>query len=263
MPDTPLNLFADFGWLQWIAAAVVGVLVGFSKSGVPTSGVLVVVLLAILFNGRLAVGVMLPLLIFADMFAVAWFHRHTKWQELRHIAGWVIPGLILGALFLWKVGQSSFGAVAMNRAIGAIVLMLIAVHLYRLHKSGPLRSAWMYPVSGILAGFTTTVSNAAGPVMAIYLSGARLSPVQFVGTNAWFFCLVNISKLPILIGLSMHDPRYAFITPKGLWFDLIVSPFVVAGLYSGRWLLRRIPPVLFERLIIGLSALSAVWLLVR
>ncbi len=263
MLDHPLSLFADFGWLHWLAAAAVGVLVGFSKSGVPTSGVLVVVLLAILFNGRLAVGVMLPLLIFADVFAVIWYHRHTRWQELRHIAGWVAPGLALGALFLWKVGQSSAGAMAMNRAIGGIVLALIAVHLYRLHRSGPLRSNWMYPVSGILAGFTTTVSNAAGPVMAIYLSGARLSPIQFVGTNAWFFCLVNLSKLPILIGLSVHDPRYAFITPKGLWFDLIVSPFVIAGLYSGRWILRRIPSALFERLIIGLSAVSAIWLLIR
>ena len=67
---------------QWILGGVAALFVGISKTGVPGAGILVVPLLAAVFGGRPTVGIMLPMLIFADCFAVAWYKRHAQWDKL-------------------------------------------------------------------------------------------------------------------------------------------------------------------------------------
>ncbi|BCW98807.1 MAG: hypothetical protein KatS3mg024_1634 [Armatimonadota bacterium] len=68
--------------LEWALALASAALVGFSKTGVPGTGILVVPLMAALFGGRQSVGTLLPMLIFADCFAVAWYRRHARWDRL-------------------------------------------------------------------------------------------------------------------------------------------------------------------------------------
>ena len=99
------------------------------------------------------------------------------------------------------------------------------------------------------------MGNAAGPVMSIYLVSQRLDKQEFLGTSAWFFFLVNLSKLPLFYGLSM-------ITPQTLQFDLVLLPVVVGGALAGAWLLRHIPQRLFNTLVLLLAGVAAVRLLV-
>ena len=54
-----------------------------------------------------------------------------------------------------------------------------------------------------MAGFGTTVGNAAGPIMGIYLIMMGFDKKQLMGSGAWFFLIVNTSKLPIFIYHAM------------------------------------------------------------
>ena len=107
---------------------------------------------------------------------------------------------------------------------------------------------------GILAGFTTLVANAAGPLMSIYLIAMRLPKMEYVGTAAVFFMLLNLFKVPFMADLGL-------ITFASFTFNLYLLPAVLAGALIGRWLLRRIDQGLFENLVLALSAIAGILLL--
>jgi len=134
-----------------------------------------------------------------------------------------------------------------------LVLVLLALEVVR-RRIGWLELPhrwWFTAVAGALAGFGTTVGNAAGPVMSVYLVSHRLGKQEFVGTAAWFFLIVNVSKLPLFVGLGM-------ITSGTLGFGLVVLPMVLVGAASGLYLLRKIPQRAFDRVVLTLAGLAAI-----
>ncbi|HEY8903240.1 MAG TPA: sulfite exporter TauE/SafE family protein, partial [Chthoniobacterales bacterium] len=109
-------------------------------------------------------------------------------------------------------------------------------------------------VAGCVGGVTTMLANAAGPIMSIYLLACRLPKMELVGTAAWFFFVVNLSKIPFSASLGLIDH-------ESLWLTLILAPLVIVGAASGKWLLTRINQPLFEALLIVFSVLAAIRLL--
>jgi uncharacterized protein len=141
--------------------------------------------------------------------------------------------------------------------IGGIVLTLLALHLVRRRRppgETPELGAWAAPVFGALAGFTTLVANAAGPLMIIYLLSMRLPKLEYMGTGAYFFLLINLFKVPFMVNLGLIDAR-------SFTGNLLLLPAVIAGALVGRVVLRRIDQKLFENLALGLSAAAGLKLL--
>ncbi len=117
-------------------------------------------------------------------------------------------------------------------------------------------------LTGLGAGFTTMVSNAAGPIMQIYLAAHKISKEQFVGTLAWYFFIMNVSKLPIYAFLNKVNPQNPIITLHGFSFNLITFPIIFLGVHIGRWLLPRISQKTFETVVLVLAGVAAVKLVV-
>lgn len=246
---------------QWIFGASAALLVGISKTGVPGVGILVVILLANVFGGRPSVGIMLPMLIFGDVFAVLWYRRHAQWDKLIVLLPWVLAGMVLGSFALWVTGKIGGNKDVLNLVIGVLVLAMLALHFVQKRLNIAPRSSAGVASTGTAAGFATTVSNAAGPVMAIYLAGHRLPKEQFMGTIAWYFFIINLSKLPIYFALTALNPAKPIITGESLTFNFITFPAVLGGVYFGKWLLPRIPQKTFDAVILVLAAASAVKLI--
>ena len=106
----------------------------------------------------------------------------------------------------------------------------------------------------MVAGFATTLANAAGPVMNLYLLARRLPKQQFIATGAWFFLVINLSKLPIYAG-------HGLIHTRSLLFDLVLVPPVLLGAAIGRRVAARLPQHTFELLVLALSAAAAALLM--
>ncbi|MFD6672575.1 TSUP family transporter, partial [Streptomyces diastaticus] len=107
---------------------------------------------------------------------------------------------------------------------------------------------------GVLGGFTTMVANAGGPVMSLYLLSAGFRKLGFLGTSAWFFLIVNTSKVPFSVGLGLIDG-------PSLLLDAVLVLLVVPGALLGRALAHRINQVLFERLVLAATVAGGVQLL--
>ncbi|TQK18390.1 hypothetical protein FBY40_0877 [Microbacterium sp. SLBN-154] len=238
----------------WVLLAVAAVVIGLSKTAVPGAGTLAVAAFAAVLPARESTGTILLLLILADMFAITMYVRHVNWRALLRLAPAIVAGLLVGVLFL-AVADDAW----VKRTIGVLLLGVIAVTLWRrrmasaLVEGPPRRGA--AAVYGTLGGFTTMVANAAGPVMSMYFLAARFPVKEFLGTAAWLFAIVNISKVPFSVGLGL-------ITVPGLVLDAILAPLVVAGALGGRWIADRIDQRLFERLVIVLTVVGAVYLLI-
>ena len=247
-----------FDATAWLFAAFAAVVVGLSKTGVPGLGMLAVAIFANLMPTKQASGFVLPLLIFGDLVAVFSYRQHTEWSHLRRLFLWTGAGVVLGTLAMRVIDNRQAQVL-----VGGLIVALVALHVWRKRQTAtqtasattaPAHGAWFAPTIGVLAGFTTLVANAAGPLMAIYLLAMRLPKMAFVGTAATFFLLLNLFKVPFMIGLGL-------ITTDSFSFNLALAPAVLAGAFLGRWLLPRVSQAWFERIALALSAAAGLKLL--
>ena len=145
--------------------------------------------------------------------------------------------------------------------IGVIIVSLCILGYWRRYltvRGRQTTETWHWTLAaalGVTSGFITLVANAAGPLMAIYLVAMRLPKMQFVGTAAVFFMVLNLVKVPFMVNLGL-------ITAQSFEFNLMLAPAVLLGAFAGRWLLTRINQQLFEKLVLGLSAIAGVLLIV-
>jgi hypothetical protein len=163
----------------------------------------------------------------------------------------VAVGMLVGGLFLGQLNNES-----MRNFLGGFVLLLLVLEGIARHLNlGKFKRLRTFAVLiGIMAGFGTTVGNSAGPIMGIYLIMMGLDKKQFMGTGAWFFLIVNTSKLPIFIYHEM-------IGLDTLEFFACMLPFIVLGTFLGRKLLTVLSQKIFNYLVLLFAALSSLWLL--
>lgn len=239
---------------QWGLAVVAAMLIGVAKTGFGGLGMLSVAMFAHLMPAKQATGVVLPLLCAGDIVAVLMYRQHAQWAYLWRLFPWTAAGVIVGYFALGRIDDYQARVL-----IGTIVLTLIGLHVLRKRKPAVEATAsehgtWFAPTIGVLAGFTTLVANAAGPLMAIYLLAMRLPKMHFVGTSAVFFLLINFFKVPFMMHLDL-------VNASSLWLNLMLLPALLIGTWFGRRLLQRVNQRVFENVILGLSAIAGLKLL--
>ncbi|MFD7437776.1 sulfite exporter TauE/SafE family protein [Streptomyces sp. NPDC059861] len=255
-----MTLWHITGW-EFAALAFAALLVGFSKTAVSGANTVSLAIFAAVLPARASTGVLLPILIAGDVLAVLTYRRHAHWPTLWRLFPAVAAGVVLGTLFLVWADDG-----IVRTSIGAILLLMAGVTSWRRRageatdeepdsvSSGPGRiKARSY---GVLGGFTTMVANAGGPVMSMYLLSAGFRKLGFLGTSAFFFLIVNVSKVPFSAGLGLIDGR-------SLLLDAALVLFVVPGAILGKWAVNRMDQRLFERLVIAATVVGGVQLLLR
>lgn len=236
--------------------AIAAFLVGLSKTGLPGSALISIPLFASIVEGRLIPGTTLPVLIVADVFAVAWYRQHARWDVLRPLAPWIAVGYAAGSAFFVAVGAATG---KLETAIGVIVLGIVVLQVWRMIRRRPARAARPVEIAayGASGGFTTFVANASGPIINSYLVGLRLGKHELMGTSAWLYLVLNVSKIPFYVALGAWTEGGPFFTAESLLFDLALVPAIVAGVFAGRSLFHRIPQEAFVIVVLVFSALGA------
>jgi uncharacterized protein len=240
--------------LIWCFAVLGAFMVGVSKAGITGLSILSIALFTQVFpSSKQASGLILPLLIFGDFVAVFAYRKHTQWRHLWRMFPWTALGVVLGYLTLGRISDHTAKIM-----IGSIIVSLAALSMWRRYVSVREEHAASFHWSiaalvGIMVGFITLIANAAGPLMAIYLVAMRLPKMEYVGTAAVFFLLLNLFKVPFMVDLGL-------ITTASFGVNLMLAPAVLVGALAGRWLLMRVNQNLFELLVLVLSAIGGILL---
>jgi uncharacterized protein len=241
-----------------VFAALGALMVGVSKAGIPGLSILSIALFNHVFaSAKQASGLILPLLIFGDFVAVFSYRKHTQWRYLWRLFPWTAAGVVLGYFTLGRISDQ-----AARILVGWIIIALAALSLWRRYAASAAapddeqKPAYHWSLGaaiGVTAGFITLIANAAGPLMAIYLIAMRLPKMEYVGTAAVFFMLLNLFKVPFMVDLGL-------ITTQSFGFNLALAPAVVLGALAGRWLLKHLNQNLFELSVLLLSAIGGILL---
>ena len=239
--------------LQWCLATAAAFGMGLSKGGLAGVGLFHVIVFAFLFGARESTGIVLPLLLVADVCAVTAFTQHARWDYVRRMLPPACVGVAVATLFMRTLSEARY-----KPLIGWTVLVLAVLQLVRTYRPGwlgdvPHTRAAVWTI-GLLAGATTMLANAAGPLITIYCLAVGLPKFEVVGTLAWFFFIINAFKVPFSAGLGL-------IHADTLLFNALLIPAVVAGVFGGRWLLQRIPQQAFNLLMLAFAALAALRLI--
>ena len=245
--------------MQWAFLMAAAFIQGMSKGGVPGLTVMAIPLVAMVIPGKASTGLVLPMLVVGDLFALFYWRRSVSARDLLRALPWALAGVVAGWRLLDRIDDAQ-----MRPIIGATVLFILALQVWRKFRERPgqpepapagraarhLFAAFM----GSLGGVTTMLANAAGPVIGAYLLSLRLSKATFLGTSAWFFFVVNWVKVPFMVEQEM-------ITTASLGANLRMIPALVAGVAAGIVVARRLKQKTFDWLVIALAGLASLKLL--
>lgn len=243
----------DLSPAHWALALAAAAALGVGKAGLGGLSLVHVLVFAFLFGARDSTGIVLPMLLVGDVCAVTAYHQHARWDYVRRMLPPACLGVIAGAALMRGLGDAEFKPV-----IGWIILALAVLQLLRLQRpdwfGAVPHTRWFAWTLGLLAGVTTMLANAAGPIFVLYCLAVALPKFEMVGTSAWFFFLINAFKVPFSAGLGLIDRQT-------LLLNAALAPAVVAGVLGGRWIVYRIPQRTFDLLLIGFAALAALRLI--
>lgn len=254
LPGVPLPVF-------WLLVGMAIVIQGISKSGFAGgAGILSLPLMMLVMPVDKVTASLLPLLILCDFNAV-YHHWHNKdWGPIRAIYFPAIAGILAGAAVWWWIGREGVEhySLPIKRFVGVIAIVF---GLYILARERSLAWAERHQggrgaavAAGVAAGFTSTIAHAAGPIVSLYMYSLGMNKSLFVGTVAWTFTLINLTKLPFYLGVGLIDPGV-------LGFDLVLVPLIPLGSWLGHWMHHRVSEWWFSRVILVLTLVAGVQLL--
>lgn len=240
--------------LEWVILFVSAILIGMSKTGIQGISMLAVPIMAITFGAKPSTGLILPMLCTADLIAVLYYRRIAEWKYIIKLLPAALAGFAI-ALAVDKVVPASEFKHLMGGCLAVVLLVMFWSE--RKGKENNLSSQWWYgPVFGLIGGFTTMIGNAAGPVMAIYLLSIKMPKYSFVGTNAWFFMVINFLKIPVQV-LAWNN-----LTSHTLMLDAMALPFILIGGILGILLVKRLPENGFRRITAAVTCGSVFMLII-
>ena len=225
-----------------------------SKAGLKGMGISVVILMALVYKAKASTGILIPMLITADIIAVVYYRRAVRWDYLKRFLPWMIAGVLFGTYIGKGMPEEIF-----KKGMATIILIsvLIMFAWERYDKSKIPDTLWFTGSMGFAAGFTTMIGNLAGAFSNIFFLASRIPKVEFIGTAAWMFFFINLFKLPF------HIFVWKTVDWQSAAVNLYLVPAIFLGMFLGIHILKRINNDFFRKMILILTALGAIVILLK
>lgn len=218
----------------WVTLAAVA-LVGLSKGGLGGAFALMgVPVMSLVMPPVLAAAVLLPILLMMDAVSLWIWRRWHDWEVLKVM----LPAAMIGIAVGWAAAAVTSDAFV-RLLVGLVALGFSARWWFgRFLGSAPRyvsRMGWLW---GAIAGFTSFVAHAGGPLFQIQVLPKRLDPKLYTGTSVLFFAVVNLVKvLPYALLGKFEAPV--------LWSALLMLPLAIVSVRAGAGIIRRMGPEVF------------------
>jgi uncharacterized membrane protein YfcA len=230
-------------------------LVGLSKGGLPSVGMMAVPLLSLCMPPMQAAALLLPVFVMSDVVGVWLYRKQFSAPNLKIL----IPAGILGVFIGWLTT-----AVVSDQVIAFLIGSVgVGFCLNTWLRQLPQKPQTVNKFKGIfwgtLTGFTSFISHSGAPPFQVYMLPQRLPKLVFAGTSTLLFAVINAAKI---IPYQNLQPYHQ----DNLIQAAILLPFAWVGTMLGAYLTQRINDRLFFLCVqIGLFGISlklifdAVW----
>lgn len=234
---------------QWLILNFTAFMYGFNKTGIVGCGVVCTPLMLFAFTAGETIGIVLPLLIIADIVTIIVMRHSVRWMHVMKALPWAFAGIITGwliARYAVSHDDGGGGDALLRRIIALSLVLLMLFGFYLKARPTLVRSeigkptkTWFACFMGIMGGITTMLANNGGPAWVVYLMTLGLGVKEFIGTAAWLFFIQNVTKVPFGIQLG-------FINADALSLIPYLLPALAAGLAVGVLAAKRLSKELFD-----------------
>jgi hypothetical protein len=230
-------------------------IIGMAKAGLSGLGLAMVPLMAMIFGAKESTGVILPMLIAADIMAVIYYKQHAVWKHIIRVIPWAAAGIIIALIVGNMINNNQFRILLLT--IVWIMLILMLVNDFRKNKGEEIPENHLFASAmGTVGGFSTMIGNAAGPVFTLYFLAMKLPKKEFIGTSAWLFFLINSGKLPLQAFVWKN------ITVKTLTAGAVSFPVIALGIYLGIHIVKLLPEKVYRAFVIITTLLTSLLLFI-
>jgi uncharacterized membrane protein YfcA len=228
-------------------------LISLSKGGLGGMlGALATPMLVLVMPANQVLGLVLPILLLADAFAVAL--HWGKWDG--RLVWLLIPGAVLGVTVgTYFIANAPTDILKLGLAIITLVFVFYKLVEKRLLASLKYEERpWHGWLAGTTGGFASSLAHSGGPPISIYLMLQEVTPSVFIATSVLFFAILNWIKVPYYLYIHLFDFQQ-------LWRIAWIAPIVPLGVWIGRWMVTKISKEVFDGIIVALLMLTALLLI--
>ncbi len=240
--------------IMWLLAVSAVIILGVSKAGIKGISIILVTIMVFVYGGKNSTGILMPLLISADILAITYYRKYVQWKYLIKL----LPAMVVGVFIGTFIGKD-LPEVLFKQSMIAIILFSVAILLYW-EKNPPkeVPDNWFFSsFLGLAAGITTMIGNLAGPFANIYFLSMRMPKNAFIGTAAWLFFIINLIKLPL------HAFVWGTVNAESIKQTVSLIPAMFVGFILGASLVTRIKDDSYRKMIIIITGIGALILLIR
>lgn len=231
----------------------VAVIQGMSKAGLSGFSLVAIPVMAIIFGARESTGILLPMLLIADIMAVIYYRKNAVWKHIFRVLPWVAAGIFTALIVGNRINAGQFRILLLS-VTWLMLILLILNDFWKRKSQGIPENHYFAAPMGLAGGFATMIGNASGPVFTLYFLAMKLPKKEFIGTGAWLFLIINASKLPL------HLYVWKTISTRTLMLDLIAIPFIAAGIYAGIHIVKLFPEKAYRLFVILTTLVTSVLL---
>ncbi len=235
-----------------IILIIVAILIGLSKGGLGAAlVVLVTPLLSLVMPVQEAVGVVLPLLILADGFALYFYWNTWDMYYVRLMLPLGVVGVIIGTYLLATLDNTT-----LRHILGTFTLLFVVYKLFgdRLLAANYQPRDWHGQVAGGVSALASALANNGAPPFTAYMLLQKVPARAFVGTTTLFFAIINLLKMPGLIVAEIFDLNRLIDV---IW----VVPLIPLSVWVGRQVINRINQRAFESIMLIVLLIASLILL--
>lgn len=233
-----------------VVIAILGFMIGLAKGGFGGLGSLLTPILALVLPVALAVGVLLPMLMFGDVFALYMYWKEWDLDLVKRMLPAGIVGALAGTFLLSSISTDGLRIILGIFVMGVVAYRFLSDRIQAIRYEPRL---WHAPAAGFLAGVASGMFNSGGPPFNSYLLLQKLKARPFIATSAIYFALLNLIKVPGFLYTGVLNLPLLF----SLWWVFL---FIPVGIWIARMTLTRLSPAAFEWIIIVLLIFSSLWL---
>lgn len=252
LPLVLIEIMNNFIIIVFVAALLIGLSKGGFGGPVPVS--MLTPLMSLIMPAAQAVGIVLPLLLLGDVFALWIYWKTWDPRYIRLMLPMAVVGIVIGSALLGALASQDM---LFRRIIGAFTLSVV---IYKFISSW-IRSLtyeprdWHGYFVGWAAGFGSALANVGAPPFTAYMLLQKTNPTIFIGTTTLFFAIVNALKLPgVFITGALTPHQFASI----LW----AAPVIPAGVWIGKRFVKWVNPQVFEWIMLTTLLIMSIFLLV-
>ena len=239
--------------LFYLMTALVALIIGLSKGGLGgMPGALATPLMALVMPADQAIGLLLPILMLADVFAVALHWRRWNGRLVWLLIPGAVVGVTIGTYFITNAPTRT-----LQIALGVIVLLFAVYKIFEKRILGLFHYQprdWHGMVAGTITGFSSALAHTGGPPVSVYLLMQDIPPGVFNATAAIFFLILNWIKVPYYWYAGLFNFQL-------LWQVAWILPLVPLGVWLGKQFSNKVNKETFDQVMVALLVIASILLI--